>query len=188
MYDMSNINVNQEKRKWRNAVVLANADQRIVVCNKKVPTIQPIVPPVQIDIEEEQQQEVQQGEVQQQVIGNEQNQKTDLRPDWRRYCSVCGRCSTVEHPLLFSTVPIIPKIPNRSTKDYHRKVYYSQMNRRRMYLSRLNLKHKKGTKYIYLCDQHELCSELVTIKYINKTGQQLTYDDYITVPINQKKE
>jgi hypothetical protein len=110
--------------------------------------------------------------IQEDIETNEEIRQSNLPPDWRRYCSVCGCCSTIAGELTFVAVPIVTKSPTPSTTDGRRKEHYKQRTRRSIYISRLKLHHKRGVKYIhiYICNKHEMCSELINVNYIDKKG------------------
>jgi hypothetical protein len=123
------------------------------------------------------------------TITIQNNNKTTYIPlyrDNRRYCAVCGVSTSTDSDVTFSTLPVIMQPPGRQSTDNQRRVYYSQLCRRRQYLKRLKIpQEKRNNKYIYICELHELHDELTTYKWKDKNNQQQTYSSFLTLPIVQ---
>jgi hypothetical protein len=78
----------------------------------------------------------------------------------------------------FYTIPIVSKRPNNATPDKHRRAYITLAHQRSLYIDCLKLEHKKGTKYVYICNKHKIHHEYMEIKYKDKNNNKHTYKSY----------
>jgi hypothetical protein len=111
--------INQKKRQWKNALLLANSFDRINMAGRKKQL------PNQITNEE--------------TILTENNDTTtnvvNLPPkDYGRYCTVCARSSANNNDATFTRLPIVGDKPSMGATDRQRKEYSKNIKRHEIYL------------------------------------------------------
>jgi hypothetical protein len=193
------------KKEWRNAVISANETERTKVGRKKGTVVvrsetineqqnnnnindNQLTPQQEQeetstnDDEDQQEQEVTTNDVEQEQ--HEQVLASNV-PTFRRYCALCD-VSTANNPdgYTFSTIPIPGKKPTVSSSNKKRRSHAILTYRRKLYMERLKLHDKRGTKYLYICSKHEVQNEYCEVKYKDKINKEQIYKSYQTVPID----
>jgi hypothetical protein len=134
------------KRKWKEAMQLANQSHRYVLNRYRRQGKDSTT--TTTTNENEYDNEVTTQEQQE----TDESDKEKVPPDYSRYCSVCGTSSSTNKDARFTTLPRIIdlKPDDNMTDNKHRRMFYIQAHRRNICLDRLNLNHKLNVRYIYI--------------------------------------